>query len=325
MSLTDISIIIATCNREAVLWTSIEKAITAIDGFSSEIIIVNNGNQSLKIPPVFKDKVSCFDNNSRGVSAARNYGVSKSRGSFLFFADDDMWINREAMYWITNHIREDVNSGSVYNLNWEYPPYLNAQLTKTKVGNFILNAHYNTMWGRMHEKGEQPANGLYKFRHIASGSLLIHKKVFDILKGYNESLIFQGEDIDLSARINKLSVPIFCVFDVTLYHNHADRLDLDGYLQRISRGYQSQFMAEKAGVIGPSVQQYSMYKTLIFEILRRSEKCWLVLYKSIPVHPIFIPFTNRLTGLLSALQQYKQWRNIIAYNHHLPKRTGRRQ
>ena len=311
MKKIDISIIIATRNRASILWTSIEQAIAATDGMPAEIIIVNDGDQPLEVPFAFQDKIKCFDNHTRGVSAARNYGVSKSAGSYLFFVDDDMWINREAICWIIDHLGDDKNCGSVYNINWEYPGSLNEKLATTKVGKFILNANYNTMWGRMHTSGSRPVVGLYKFNQAASGSLVMHKNIFNTLGGYNESLTFQGEDIDLSNRLSKLSIPIFCVFDITLHHNHADRLDLDGYLQRISNGYKSQFIAEKKGVIPSSAQHYKKTAIFIFEIFRVSEKVWLALYRLIPHHNIFGALTNRFTGILSGLQRYKQWRNII--------------
>ncbi|HXT83613.1 MAG TPA: glycosyltransferase [Verrucomicrobiae bacterium] len=307
-----ISIIIATRNRENILWETVEKACMVIENRNAEIIIVNDGDQPLKMPIEYRHKIRYFDNYKRGVSAARNYGVSKSTGTFLFFVDDDMWINKEAMQWITGQMKEEKNTKAVYNLNWEYPKSLQMKLSKTKVGNFILDASYNTMWGRMHERGAKPTNGLYKFQHAASGSLVMHKDIFSLVGGYNESLIFQGEDIDLSARLNKLSIPIYCVFDVTMFHNHADRLDLPGYINRLSNGYRSQFLAEKTGLISVTFKGYKTIKILLFEIFRVSENFWILLHKLIPNNKIFKPFINRLTGSLSSLQQYKQWKIICS-------------
>jgi hypothetical protein len=71
-------------------------------------------------------------------------------------------------------------------------------------------------------------------------------------------------------------------------------------------------MAEKAGIIPPSVSHYTRSMLYIFEIFRVSEKGWIGLYKLIPNHTFFLPLTNRLTGILSGLQRYKQWRNVIS-------------
>lgn len=117
----DISIIIATRNRETILWQTVEKAVTAIAGLPAEIIVVNDGDQPLQMPLAFHDKITCFNNPVRGVSSARNYGVTKSSGNVLFFVDDDMWLNKESIQWIIRKMQDDNNKTTVYNLNWEYP------------------------------------------------------------------------------------------------------------------------------------------------------------------------------------------------------------
>ena len=136
-----ISIIIATRDREEILWRSVEKAIAAMENKLAEIIIVNDGDKPLMSPPAFEGKIRCVDNPSKGVSSARNFGATMSKGSVFFFIDDDMWIIPDAIDWIANHFADDLNSHSVYNLNWEYPPGLYAKLTSSKVGMFLLDTN----------------------------------------------------------------------------------------------------------------------------------------------------------------------------------------
>ena len=314
MSQPDISIIIATRNREKILWQTVNKACRAVEKKNAEIIIVSDDDVTLDIPVLFAGKINYFDNPKRGVSSARNFGTLNAKGSILFFIDDDMWVNSEIIDWINANLVKKKNTAAAYLVDWEYPASLNKILAQSKIGRYLLSTGYNTMWGRMHQEGKKPATGLYKYNVIGSGSLVIEKKIFEQSGMYNESIVFQGEDIDLSKRINDLSIPIFCVFDTTLHHNQEDRLDLDGYLQRDNNGYRTQFMAEKAGLISSSVSHYTRTMICIFEIFRRTEKAWIGLYKLIPNHQFFLPLTNRLTGILSGLQRYKQWRNIISRN-----------
>ena len=314
MKQPDISIIIATRNRKKILWQTVNKACEAVENKNAEIIIVNDADITLDIPVLFAGKINYFDNPKRGVSSARNFGTLNAKGSILFFIDDDMWINSKIIDWINTNLVKKKNTAAAYLIDWEYPAPLNKTLAQSKIGRYILSTGYNTMWGRMHQEGKKPAIGLYKYNVIGSGSLVIEKNIIEQLGMYNESFVFQGEDIDLSKRINDLSIPIFCVFDTTLYHNQEDRLDLDGYLKRDNNGYRTQFMAEKAGLISTSVSHYTRSMICVFEIFRVSEKTWIGLYKLIPNHQFFLPLTNRLTGVLSGLQRYKQWRNIIGSN-----------
>ncbi len=306
-----ISIIIATRDREIILWETVEKAVNAAANKRVEIIIINDGDSPLAPPPYLASKIICLDNPRRGVSAARNYGVSQSSGDVLFFVDDDMWVNDAAIDWITNSF-SSLNPGeSVFNLNWKYPPVLQEKLSTSKVGRYLLSSAYHTMWGRMHQPGEQPTTGLYEYRHVGSGSLVMLKTIFTSIGGYNEAMIFQGEDIDLSQRLISSGIKIFTVFSVTLFHNHQDRIGIDGYIRRESNGYASEFKAVEAGLIKSSGEKsYGGNHKIIYRFFQASEIFWISLFKILPNHPSFNFITNRLIGILAGLQRFKHWRKV---------------
>ena len=310
MSGIEISIVIATKNRPLILSISVWKALSASKGLPVEIIIVNDGDPLLID---FNDNMNIrvFHNPSNGVTSARNYGVEQSRGKTLFIIDDDMWINQLGLIWILENFKKEENQKVVFNLNWEYPIELQKNLLNSKIGMYILASNYNTMWGRMHIAGAQPSSGLYKFSHIASCSLVMSRDIFNRIGGYNEDLIFQGEDIELSNRINNCQIPIYCVFDVTLFHNHSDRLDLNGYLDRESRGFQSQFAAEISGTIAKSTNNYQGIRQFLFRFAEFNEKLLIFIIDLTPSNKIFIKPTNTLIGILSSLQRYKQWRKVF--------------
>src|SRR5690606_23840427 len=74
--------------------TTIESALK--QSFSDfEIIIVNDGStdDSLKIAKSIDDlRLTIFSTENKGVSHARNYGVSKAKSEFIAFLDaDDLW------------------------------------------------------------------------------------------------------------------------------------------------------------------------------------------------------------------------------------------
>jgi glycosyltransferase involved in cell wall biosynthesis len=310
----DISIIIATRGREKILWETVEKALGAVENKNTEIIVVNDGDSPLKVPVLYENKIQYFNNPSKGVSSARNFGSLHAKGEVLFFIDDDMWINSEAIDWIDANVVKNKREDAVFNINWEYPSYLAKSLIKSKIGQYILSSGYNTMWGRMHEKGNVPVNGLYRFHTIASCSLVLKKDVFIRAGMYNESIIFQGEDTDLASRLNALSVKIYSVFDVTLFHNHRDRIKIEEFLARLSNGHASEFNAEKKGLVTlTSNRIYKNPERIIFEFFRMSEKGWIILHKALPARLFMRPLNNRLTGILTGLQRYKEWRRVAKF------------
>ena len=258
-----------------------------------------------------QSKIFCINNSKNGVSSARNLGAENAKGSILFFIDDDMWINTEIIDWINENLIQKKTRDAVYNINWEYPPSLEDKLKNNKIGRYILSFQYNTMWGRMKAEGEPPAKGLYTFNAIASCSLVLAKDVFNKIGGYNEAISFQGEDVDLANRINQLSIPIYCVFDTILFHNHTDRLHLNGFLDRIGSGYHSQFLAESKGLIPKSLHKYHGPHSYLFDTALSTEKMWYRLHNFIPDSNFFEPITNRLLGFLSGLEKYKQWKKVF--------------
>lgn len=312
MTNVDISVVIATRNRETILWETVGKACVAIKSRNAEIIIVNDGDAPLTVPELLKDKVRYFDNPGKGVSAARNFGASNAKGAILFFVDDDMWLNSECIYWINKNVDEKGNTEAVYFINWVYPDYLNRKLKKSKLGRYILAGNYNTLWGRIEQKTAVPAAGLFKFDKIGSCSLVMTKAIFNNIGGYDDSIIFAGEDEDLENKINRLGIPIYIVFDVTLQHNHQDRLDLKIFIKRIYDGYASEFKAIKAGIITPRGSvNYGGAKKMIFDFFRITEKGWIILHKILPNANFVQPVQNKLIGILGGLQKYKQWRKVI--------------
>ncbi len=314
MATIDISVIIPSRHREPVLWKTVENACEAIANCTNtEVIVVNDGDTPLELPGQYAGKVHLYNNLSKGVSAARNIGAQHAKGQLLFFIDDDMWITQAAVAWITALLQKPGALEAVYNINWVFPSGIQQKLVSTKIGQYLLRSSYDTMWGRMKTPGTAPAAGLYAFNMIMSGSFLISKTIFEKTGRYNEGMIFQGEDTDMAAKLNKLGIAIYCVFDVTLFHNQQDRFDVKGFLSRVQNGYASEFRAVQAGLI-PSAATEAYQKMpgkLLFELFRVSEKGWLFLLQLLPNWSMVRPLNNKLIGTLSGLQRYKEWRKNV--------------
>ncbi len=312
MNKIDISIIIATRHREEILWETVDIARKAIENKNAEIIIINDGDSTLNAPYSLSRQISYHNNPKKGVSSARNFGASKAKGDILFFVDDDMWINHEAIEWINLNVIAKAKGNKVYFFNWEYPTQLKNALSETKIGRYLLSTNYHTLWGRLHKSASQPVSGFYQYDSLGSGSLVITKEIFNRVGGYNEKLIFQGEDADLAGKLNESAIPIYIVFDITLQHNHKDRLEINNFLKRIYDGFGSEFKAVKSGMVIPLGQTtYKGFQKMVFEISRITEKNWIFILNILPNHPIITPFNNKLIGALGGLQRYKQWRNFV--------------
>lgn len=105
-----ISIIIPVFNAEKYLEKSIKSVL--VQTFAEfELIIINDGSTdgSAKICDMFAEKdnrVRVIHQDNRGVSAARNTGISNAQGEYICFVDSDDFINEDMLECLYNNAIE---------------------------------------------------------------------------------------------------------------------------------------------------------------------------------------------------------------------------
>lgn len=93
-----ISVIVPVYNGEA----TIERCITSILNASTnaetivEVIIINDGSidATQKICEKYAEKIILINNSNQGVSCARNTGLEKAKGEYIFFVDADDTVDK---------------------------------------------------------------------------------------------------------------------------------------------------------------------------------------------------------------------------------------
>jgi len=181
-----ISVIIATLNRNRFLAKAVESALA--QSFQNlEIIIIDDGSsppvtETLSVPD---ERVRIYRlNQSKGVSSARNYGISLAQGDYLAALDDDDYWKPEYLESVMNAFRRHPEIAMV-----------GSRLTE-------VDASGNPISGFAH-KGP---SGIYRIEDIFDYSwprpsgVVIRKKSFVESGGYDASL--KGyEDADLYFKI----------------------------------------------------------------------------------------------------------------------------
>jgi Glycosyltransferases involved in cell wall biogenesis len=206
-----VSVIIPTFNRGQLL----ERAVNSVLKQTCrdfELIVVDDASQDntgesnfLKDAP---DKLSyfCFPSH-RGVSAARNFGVKKSRGEWLAFLDsDDEWLPgklEKQLAWHAAHFGYRISQTQEI---WVRKGVrVNPPKTHKKIHEFQFRENLERCM-------------------ITPSSVMIEKKLFLETGGFNED--FPGcEDYDLWLRITS-AYPVGLVDELLLtrYGGHADQL-----------------------------------------------------------------------------------------------------
>ena len=162
-----ISIIVPIYNAENTLVRCIDSLIKQTYK-NIEIILVNDGSTDLSenIAKRYTDKhsyIQYFSQMNKGVSAARNLGLSRARGEYIIFMDADDWAEPEYIQSLYTRIETD-NSGFVFS-NWyvddgdtkvkdslERYGYKYNQSSSSLIRFYILHRSGCAPWAKMYRK-----------------------------------------------------------------------------------------------------------------------------------------------------------------------------
>ncbi len=291
-----ISIILPTYNRFEIVRETIQKIISIKTDILFEIIVVNDGAE---LPFTIEHPLlTVLKNPKRGAASARNYGATHAKYSILFFIDDDMWITENSLIAIRQISENGFLNANCVLLNWRYPEELIQKMSQNKIGRYLLKADYHKLEGRLHQKIDEHVS-LLKINSVGSGSFVINKLLFDSIGQYNESFVFQGEDIELSEKLLKNKTGIYLYTQLTCFHNQKDRLDINEFTDRDYRGYLSQF---KNNSLSPKP---AILKQLFFTLLLPFNNIIRYLFNQIPNNTAFDRITFRIIGILSSIAYFK--------------------
>jgi glycosyltransferase involved in cell wall biosynthesis len=208
-----VSVIIPTHNRAEMLNRAVNSVLTqTMKDF--ELIVVSDGStdNTQEVMEKIKDQRVCFlkRESEKGAAAARNTGIQASRGKYVaFLDDDDEWLptKLERQILVIQNAQREV--GLVY--HWmEY----------TRDG-CVLETRKPTLRGYIFPEM------LDKQAITNSSTLLIKRKVLDIVHGFDERL-WRGNDADFIQRITKhFHVDYVPEVLCKVYVGHNDRISIN--------------------------------------------------------------------------------------------------
>lgn len=299
----ELSIIIPTKDRPTILAQTLQKAIVATTNATVEIIVINDGNEIKQ--KVEHPSIQYHKNPKKGVTTARNYGATLAQSDLLLFLDDDMWMTKATVEGIKALQQKNFFDNNTLCLNWVYPDELIEQCKKTKTGRFYLKNNYHTMLGRS-RLNTNSFQEIIKSDGIGSASFLIKKDIFNRIGGYNESIQFQGEDIDMSSKLVLNSIGINTYTPITCFHNDNTISTIASYTKRQYSGYLSQAKAEQQGLIQKTNQ--NDLKSKFYQLLLPFESIIIFIFNTLPNKKMFDTISFKLIGILGALQKVKAYK-----------------
>lgn len=184
----------------------------------AEIIIVNDNPNHL----LNEEELSAISTiplriinlpQNKGYAAACNIGAIEAKGEYLLFLDCDILVKSDWLQKMVSVYHSHSNCGAV-----------SATILDLQRGNVVH-------WGlgisngfeiiKPYRDGVIPeciSSGVYPFKLLTSGCLLVYKKIFNEVNGYDEVLYNGYCDLDLTYKIYTAGYGCFVCSDAIVYH-----------------------------------------------------------------------------------------------------------
>ncbi len=308
-----LSIIIPTYNRNPVFNKTLACTYEAIEGLDAEIIVVNDSKTNVvNISEEYHDKVQLFENPKKGVAAARNYGVTKSKGNLLLLLDDDVNLTKVNLKNATTFFSQKGFTKYCLNLSWEYPPSLTQQAKQQQFGRFLVNFGYTNMKGHSGNPAYWKENSQFEVDLFASYCLFMPKVIFNQIEGYKEEVPFGYEDYDFAHRARQMGIKTFIDTTNIVYHNEFDRIALDNWLNRKEREGYGRIVGPKiSGHQQESKVEFSKIKTKLFTMGGYLKPFCFWVLKAIPNLRFFDFFYFSITKFLIGVSFFEGYKKAL--------------
>ncbi len=228
-----VSVIIPAYNRAWILKEAVDSVLSQ-EFYDFELIVVDDGSEdnTQDILAIYEDRIKVIRQKNKGVSSARNKGITSSFGKYIAFLDsDDLWL----------------------------PGKLSTQLAFFESNPEALICQTEEIWvkngkrvnpGKRHKK----ISGFYLEKSlelcmVSPSAVMVKRNLFDIVGLFDEKLP-ACEDYDMWLRINSRH-PIYLIDTPLIIKRggHKDQLSgmhsLDKYrIQAIIKLVENNFLSE---------------------------------------------------------------------------------
>ena len=294
-----ISIIVPVYNVEDYL----DKCINSIINqtyTNIEIIIINDGStdNSYEICKSYKDKrIKLYSIKNKGLSGARNYGISKSKGKYLAFVDSDDYIEKDYIEVLYNNLIKEDADLSCCSL---YEVFKNEIKNKSKKDKYYVMNSYETIEKTFTDEGLNVYvwNKLYKkelFKNIkfpvnknSEDIYVMHEIISSCKKIVYESIpkyYYVQRKNSIVNNINKINIDSIeaSLHAVNYLKNNKElqRYAIKNYLNTRLRYYKKLLYSNKEDktIRNDYLRELKKYKKIPYT---KKEKLELFLFKYIP-------------------------------------------
>jgi GT2 family glycosyltransferase len=230
-----LSIIIVNFNTKKHLLNCIESLDIYNSNLKHEIIVVDNFSDDRQYLPgllgVFPNVKLILNDKNTGFGAACNIGARISSGEYLLFLNPDIIIKSNILDLMVDALinsadtavcggvlmDDDGNQNNSFNhfpgVAWEF---------REAFGLFIGKAHENLYYKNAHNSKD-----CFEIDWVSGADILIKKKIFEEVKGFDEKIFLYYEDVDLQKRIRDKGYKVICNPEAIMFHHGKSSINSD--------------------------------------------------------------------------------------------------
>jgi GT2 family glycosyltransferase len=215
----DVSVCIANWNCLDLLRGCLESLQDQPQGVRLEIIVVDNASADGAPDMVareFPEVILVRNHTNRGFSRANNQAAAKARGRFLFFLNNDTVVPPGTLRRLVEYAERHPECGMVgprlrdgagqFQVSYRQRPTMAALLHKTSL--LRWTGLFKGAYRRYRRKDFDP-NTARDVDVLMGAAVLLPRELFLACGRWDEEFTFGGEDLDLSARVNRLAKVVY--------------------------------------------------------------------------------------------------------------------
>lgn len=237
----DVSVIIVNYNVRGFLSNALTSLQKALDGFSSEIFVVDNASDDGSVELLRRDfpGVHLIANTANvGFARANNQALARSGGRYLLLINPDTLVQEDTVAALVRYFERDPKAGMVgckilnpdgslqLPCRRSFPTPWTA-FTKTfglssLFPNSRLFARYNLTY--------LDPDGTYEVDAVSGSFMMVRREVYDAIGGLDEEFFMYGEDLDWCYRVQKAGWKVMYVPATSIIHYKGEstkRSDID--------------------------------------------------------------------------------------------------
>lgn len=210
----EISVVICTCNRAAIIAQAVRSVLEqeTRGAFIYEVLIVDDGSTdntreaAQRLIAEYGERLRYVYKNGGGVADARNFGVKAAQGDWIAFFDDDQiaepqWLFE--LYQVTKNHRTKCVGGS---LSLMLPESFDLELGRKS--RRVLGERDFGHEVRKYVNDEVPG----------TGNVFFHKQLFEMVNGFDVAMREGAEDTDFFSRIRACGEEIWYAPNAHAHH-----------------------------------------------------------------------------------------------------------